>query len=114
MGYRVGLVRPGPTSLPPSSEPGRLQRSEQTSERREADVTDVDIGAGVIDAAKKLAPDIDFRIGDAEERSNSSACLWLALPGANDSSAAKGLVDILLEIILKEGEGPDKPGEVLL
>ena len=28
--------------------------------------------------------------------------------------AAKGLVDILLEIILKEGEGPDKPGEVLL
>ena len=28
--------------------------------------------------------------------------------------AAKGLVDILLEIIRKEGEGPDKPGEVLL
>ena len=28
--------------------------------------------------------------------------------------AAKGLVDILLEITLKEGEGPDKPGEVLL
>lgn len=28
--------------------------------------------------------------------------------------AAKGVVDILLEIILKEGEGPDKPGEVLL
>jgi ubiquinone/menaquinone biosynthesis C-methylase UbiE len=31
------------------------------------DVTGVDIGAGVIEAAKKLAPDIDFRIGDAEE-----------------------------------------------
>ena len=28
--------------------------------------------------------------------------------------ATEGLVDILLEIILKEGEGPDKPGEVLL
>ena len=27
----------------------------------------VDIGAGVIEAAKKLAPDIDFRVGDAEE-----------------------------------------------
>lgn len=34
---------------------------------READVIGVDIGAGVIEAAKKLAPDIDFRIGDAEE-----------------------------------------------
>jgi SAM-dependent methyltransferase len=30
-------------------------------------VTGVDIGAGVIEAAKKLAPDIDFRVGDAEE-----------------------------------------------
>ena len=28
--------------------------------------------------------------------------------------AAKGLVDILLEIILEEGEGPDEPGEILL
>ena len=34
---------------------------------RGADVTGVDIGAGVIEAAKKLAPDIDFRTGDAEE-----------------------------------------------
>jgi SAM-dependent methyltransferase len=32
-----------------------------------ADVIGVDIGAGVIEAAKALAPDIDFRIGDAEE-----------------------------------------------
>jgi SAM-dependent methyltransferase len=32
-----------------------------------ADVTGVDIGVGVIEAAKKLAPDIDFRLGDAEE-----------------------------------------------
>lgn len=29
-------------------------------------------------------------------------------------SATKGLVDIPLEIILKEGKGPYKPGEVLL
>ena len=28
--------------------------------------------------------------------------------------ATEGLVDILLEIILKKGEGPDKPGEILL
>jgi SAM-dependent methyltransferase len=35
--------------------------------KRGADVTGVDIGEGVIQAAKKLAPDIDFRIGDAEE-----------------------------------------------
>ena len=28
--------------------------------------------------------------------------------------ATEGLVDILLEIVLKEGEGPDKPGEILL
>ena len=34
---------------------------------RGADVTGVDIGVGVIEAAKKLAPDIDFRVGDAEE-----------------------------------------------
>ena len=34
---------------------------------REASVTGVDIGAGVIEAAKTLAPDIDFRVGDAEE-----------------------------------------------
>ena len=27
---------------------------------------------------------------------------------------ARGLVDIFLEIILKEGVGPDKPGKVLL
>ena len=35
--------------------------------KRGADVTGVDIGEGVIQAAKRLAPDIDFRIGDAEE-----------------------------------------------
>jgi ubiquinone/menaquinone biosynthesis C-methylase UbiE len=29
-------------------------------------VTGVDIGAGVIEAAKALAPDIDFRVADAE------------------------------------------------
>ena len=34
---------------------------------RGAYVIGVDIGAGVIEAAKTLAPDIDFRIGDAEE-----------------------------------------------
>jgi SAM-dependent methyltransferase len=34
---------------------------------RGADVIGVDIGAGVIEAAKKLASEIDFRIGDAEE-----------------------------------------------
>ena len=34
---------------------------------RGADVIGVDIGAGVIEAAKKLAPEIDFRLGDAEE-----------------------------------------------
>ncbi len=34
---------------------------------RGSDVTGVDIGAGVIIAAKELAPDIDFRVGDAEE-----------------------------------------------
>jgi hypothetical protein len=28
--------------------------------------------------------------------------------------ATEGLVNILLEIILKKGEGPDKPGEILL
>jgi SAM-dependent methyltransferase len=33
---------------------------------RGATVTGVDIGAGVIEAAKALAPDIDFRVGDAE------------------------------------------------
>lgn len=32
-----------------------------------ANVTGVDIGAGVIAAAKELSPDIDFRVGDAEE-----------------------------------------------
>jgi ubiquinone/menaquinone biosynthesis C-methylase UbiE len=34
---------------------------------RGAQVTGIDIGAGVIDAAKQLAPDIDFRVGDAEQ-----------------------------------------------
>jgi len=34
---------------------------------RGADVVGVDMGAGVIEAAKTLATDIDFRIGDAEE-----------------------------------------------
>jgi SAM-dependent methyltransferase len=34
---------------------------------RGARVTGVDIGAGVIEAAKQLAPGIDFRVGDAEE-----------------------------------------------
>ncbi|HMF24222.1 MAG TPA: methyltransferase domain-containing protein, partial [Pseudolabrys sp.] len=34
---------------------------------RGADVVGVDIGAGVIEAAKTLAPSVDFRIGDAEE-----------------------------------------------
>jgi len=34
---------------------------------RGADVVGVDIGAGVIDAAKKLAPEIEFRVGDAEQ-----------------------------------------------
>ena len=34
---------------------------------RGAQVTGIDIGAGVIDAAKQLAPEIDFRVGDAEQ-----------------------------------------------
>jgi SAM-dependent methyltransferase len=34
---------------------------------RGAQVTGVDIGAGVIAAAKQFAPEIDFRVGDAEE-----------------------------------------------
>jgi SAM-dependent methyltransferase len=33
---------------------------------RGANVTGVDIGEGVIEAAKRLAPGIDFRVGDAE------------------------------------------------
>lgn len=33
---------------------------------RGATVTGVDIGAGVIEAAKALAPDVDFRVADAE------------------------------------------------
>ena len=33
---------------------------------RDAKVTGVDFGAGVIEAAKALAPDIDFRVADAE------------------------------------------------
>jgi SAM-dependent methyltransferase len=40
---------------------------------RGADVAGVDIGAGVIEAAKTLATDIDFRIGDAEELEFSNA-----------------------------------------
>jgi len=34
---------------------------------RGTEVTGVDIGSGVIEAAKELAPDIDFRVGDAEQ-----------------------------------------------
>ena len=34
---------------------------------RGANVTGVDIGAGVIEAAQSLAPDIHFRVGDAEQ-----------------------------------------------
>src|SRR5215813_2213655 len=34
---------------------------------RGASVIGIDIGAGVIDAARALAPDIDFRLGDAEQ-----------------------------------------------
>jgi SAM-dependent methyltransferase len=32
-----------------------------------ASVTGIDIGQGVIEAAKRIAPDIDFQVGDAEE-----------------------------------------------
>jgi ubiquinone/menaquinone biosynthesis C-methylase UbiE len=35
--------------------------------RRGANVIGIDIGAGVIEAAKELAADIDFRVGDAEQ-----------------------------------------------
>jgi SAM-dependent methyltransferase len=35
--------------------------------RRGANVIGIDIGVGVIEAAKKLDPDIDFRVGDAEQ-----------------------------------------------
>ena len=42
-----------------------LMAAWQTSDWRW--VIGVDIGAGVIEAAKTLAPDVDFRIGDAEE-----------------------------------------------
>ena len=34
---------------------------------RGAKVTGVDLGAGVIEAAKQMAPDINFQVGDAEE-----------------------------------------------
>lgn len=34
---------------------------------RGAKVTGVDIGEGVIEAAKRIAPEIDFKVGDAEE-----------------------------------------------
>src|SRR5262245_33559102 len=34
---------------------------------RGANVVGIDIGAGVIDAARMLAPELDFRVGDAEE-----------------------------------------------
>jgi SAM-dependent methyltransferase len=34
---------------------------------RGADVIGVDIGQGVIEAARQLAPEIDFRVGDAEQ-----------------------------------------------
>jgi SAM-dependent methyltransferase len=34
---------------------------------RGANVTGVDIGAGVIEAAKQIAPEINFQVGDAEE-----------------------------------------------
>jgi SAM-dependent methyltransferase len=44
----------------------RLERP-QGYKARGADVTGVDIGTGVIEAAQELATDIDFRLGDAEE-----------------------------------------------
>jgi SAM-dependent methyltransferase len=40
---------------------------------RGAQVTGVDIGAGVIEAARKLGPGIDFRVGDAEQLPVSDA-----------------------------------------
>jgi SAM-dependent methyltransferase len=40
---------------------------------RTAQVTGVDIGAGVIEAARKLGPGIDFRVGDAEQLPVSDA-----------------------------------------
>jgi ubiquinone/menaquinone biosynthesis C-methylase UbiE len=33
---------------------------------RGAKVTGIDIGEGVIEAAKRIAPEIDFKVGDAE------------------------------------------------
>jgi SAM-dependent methyltransferase len=41
---------------------------------RGARVTGVDIGAGVIEAAKGIAPAIDFRVGDAEDLPFEDAC----------------------------------------
>jgi SAM-dependent methyltransferase len=41
---------------------------------RGAGVIGVDIGAGVIEAAKKLAPEIDFRVGDAEQLDFPDGC----------------------------------------
>src|SRR6478752_6687327 len=61
MSARAPFGRPlGIAALP------RLERP-QGYKARGADVTGVDIGTGVIEAAQELATDIDFRLGDAEE-----------------------------------------------
>jgi SAM-dependent methyltransferase len=56
--------QPGEKALDVATGTGWTARLLQASG---ADVIGVDIGAGVIEAAKALAPEIDFRIGDAEE-----------------------------------------------
>jgi SAM-dependent methyltransferase len=56
--------QPGETCLDVATGTGWTARR---IKRRGANVIGIDIGVGVIEAAKKLDPDIDFRVGDAEQ-----------------------------------------------
>jgi ubiquinone/menaquinone biosynthesis C-methylase UbiE len=56
--------QPGETCLDVATGTGWTARR---IKRRGANVIGIDIGVGVIKAAKKLDPDIDFRVGDAEQ-----------------------------------------------
>ena len=56
--------RPGENCLDVATGTGWTARR---IKRRGANVIGIDIGAGVIEAAKELAADIDFRVGDAEQ-----------------------------------------------
>ena len=84
-----------------------------------AKVTGVDIGEGVIEAAKRMAPEIDFKVGDAEAlefpdqsfdcvtstfgvmfvaRPEAAAASWLALPArVGDSGWSPGCPAVRLK-----------------